>query len=312
MATQTHNPNMTADVGADDHLMATEGLSIVIPAYNEEKGIGPTLSELKDELRKLNLDVPLEVIIVNDGSKDRTAELIEPYLDDLLRMVSHSRNQGYGASLKTGLEAARYSWILITDADGTYPNVHIPEILESRHDFDMVVGARIGAKTHIPLIRRPPKWALRKLAEVLSQNEIPDLNSGFRLMRRDVVRRFYNILPNGFTFTTTITLAMFSAGFRVKYVPINYNKREGSSKIRPIYDTINFTKLIIRTIMYFDPLRIFLPIAVLFMGGAFAVGLGTYLFGERIWDTTVVLLFVTGFQMLVLGMLADTMNRRLP
>jgi glycosyltransferase involved in cell wall biosynthesis len=312
MATQTHNPNMTADVGADDHLMALEGLSIVIPAYNEEKGIGPTLSELKDELRKLNLDVPLEVIIVNDGSKDRTAELIEPYLDDLLRMVSHTRNQGYGAALKTGIEAARYSWILITDADGTYPNVHIPEVLESRHDFDMIVGARIGAKIHIPLIRRPPKWALRKLAEVLSQNEIPDLNSGFRLMRRDVVRRFYNILPNGFSFTTTITLAMFSAGFRVKYVPINYNKREGSSKIRPIYDTINFTKLIIRTIMYFDPLRIFLPIAVLFMGGAFAVGLGTYLFGERIWDTTVVLLFVTGFQMLVLGMLADTMNRRLP
>lgn len=312
MATQTHNPNLTADVGADDHLMANEGLSIVIPAYNEEKGIGPTLSELKDELRKLKLDVPLEVIIVNDGSKDRTAELIEPYLDDLLRMVSHTRNQGYGAALKTGIEAARYSWILITDADGTYPNVHIPEVLESRHDFDMIVGARIGAKIHIPLIRRPPKWALRKLAEILSQNEIPDLNSGFRLMRRDVVRRFYNILPNGFSFTTTITLAMFSAGFRVKYVPINYNKREGSSKIRPIYDTINFTKLIIRTIMYFDPLRIFLPIAVLFMGGAFAVGLGTYLFGERIWDTTVVLLFVTGFQMLVLGMLADTMNRRLP
>jgi glycosyltransferase involved in cell wall biosynthesis len=312
MATLTHNPNIAADVGADDHLMVHEGLSIVIPAYNEEKGIGPTLSELKEELRKLNLDVPLEVIIVNDGSSDRTAELIEPYLDDLLRLVSHSRNQGYGASLKTGIEAARYSWILITDADGTYPNVHIPEILEGRHDYDMIVGARIGSKTHIPLIRQPPKWALRKLAEVLSQNEIPDLNSGFRLMRRDVVRRFYNILPNGFSFTTTITLAMFSAGFRVKYTPINYNKREGSSKIRPIYDTINFTKLIIRTIMYFDPLRIFLPIAVLFMGGAFAVALGTYLFGERLWDTTVVLLFVTGFQMLVLGMLADTMNRRLP
>lgn len=312
MATLTHNPNITADVGADDHLMALEGLSIVIPAYNEERGIGPTLSELKEELRKLELDVPLEVIIVNDGSDDRTAELIEPYLDDLLRLVNHSRNQGYGAALKTGIEAARYSWILITDADGTYPNVHIPEVLESRHDFDMIVGARIGAKTHVPLIRQPPKWALRKMAEILSQNEIPDLNSGFRLMRRDVVRRFYNILPNGFSFTTTITLAMFSAGFRVKYVPINYNKREGSSKIRPIYDTINFTKLIIRTIMYFDPLRIFLPIAVLFMGTAFAIGLGTLLFAERVWDTTVVLLFVTGFQMLVLGMLADTMNRRLP
>ncbi|MEZ4458617.1 MAG: glycosyltransferase family 2 protein [bacterium] len=311
MATDTHHHSIMS-IGHDDLAMTTEGLSIVIPAYNEEKGIAPTLSELKDELTKLNLDVPLEVIIVNDGSKDRTAEMIEPYLDDMLRLVNHSKNLGYGAALKTGIEAARYAWILITDADGTYPNVHIPEVLADRFDHDMVVGARIGERTHIPLIRRPPKWALRKLAEILSQQEIPDLNSGFRLMRRDVVRRFYNILPNGFSFTTTITLAMFSAGFRVKYVPINYNKREGSSKIRPIYDTINFTKLIIRTIMYFDPLRIFLPIAVLFMGGAIAVGLGTLFFAERIWDTTTVLLFVTGFQMLVLGMLADTMNRRLP
>lgn len=312
MATQTHSPFKDSLVGHDDHLMVSEGLSIVIPAYNEEKGIGPTLSELKEELRKLNLDVPLEVVIVNDGSKDRTSEMIQPYLDDMLRLVNHPRNMGYGAALKTGIEAARYSWILITDADGTYPNVHIPEVLADRHEYDMIVGARIGEKTHIPLIRRPPKWALRKLAEILSQQEIPDLNSGFRLMRRDVVRRFYNILPNGFSFTTTITLAMFSAGFRVKYIPINYNKREGSSKIRPIYDTINFTKLIVRTVMYFDPLRIFLPIAVLFMGAAMAVGFGTWLLAERIWDTTTVLLFVTGFQMLVLGMLADTMNRRLP
>lgn len=290
----------------------TEGLSIVIPAYNEENGIAPTLSELKEELLKLELDIPLEVVIVNDGSTDKTAEAIEPYLDDVLRLVNHPRNRGYGAALKTGIENARYTWILITDADGTYPNVHIPEVLEDRDNFDMIVGARIGEKTHIPLIRRPPKWALRKLAEILSQQTIPDLNSGFRLMRRDVVREFYNILPNGFSFTTTITLAMFSAGFRVKYTPINYNKREGKSKIRPIYDTLNFTKLIIRTIMYFDPLRIFLPLSVAFVGLSILVGLGTYLWLGQLWDTTTVLLFVTGVQILITGMLADMLNRRLP
>lgn len=290
----------------------TEGLTIVIPAYNEENGIAPTLTELREELLKLNLDIPLEVVIVNDGSTDKTQAAIEPYLDDVLRLVNHPRNMGYGAALKTGIDAARYSWILITDADGTYPNVHIPEVLAERDSYDMIVGARIGEKTHIPLIRRPPKWVLRKLAEILSQQAIPDLNSGFRLMRRDVVRRFYNILPNGFSFTTTITLAMFSAGFRVKYIPINYNKREGKSKIRPIYDTLNFTKLIIRTTMYFDPLRIFLPLAVMFVGSALLVGIGTFFWAEKLWDTTTMLLFVTGVQILITGMLADMLNRRLP
>ncbi len=295
-----------------DQPLAKAGLSIVIPAYNEENGIAPTLGELKDQLRTLDLDIPLEVIIVNDGSSDGTAAAIEPFLDDLLRLVSHEQNRGYGAALKTGIEAAEHPWILITDADGTYPNEFIPDVLEHRDDYDMVVGARTGEKTHIPLIRRPPKWALRKLASVLSNQRIPDLNSGFRLMRREVVRNFYNILPNGFSFTTTITLAMFSAGFRVKYVPINYNKREGKSKIRPIYDTLNFVKLIVRTVMYFDPLRIFLPAAIFFILGAIGVGVGSYIVADRVWDVTTVVLFVTGIQIFTLGMLADMLNRRLP
>ena len=289
-----------------------EGLSIVIPAYNEENGIAPTLEELKDELRKLDVDIPMEVIIVNDGSSDDTGPAIEPFLDDLLRLVNHPVNRGYGAALKTGINAAKYPWILITDADGTYPNVHIPEILEVREGHDMVVGARIGEKRQIPLIRRPPKWALRKLASILSQQNIPDLNSGFRLMRRDVVKQFYNILPNGFSFTTTITLAMFSAGYRVKYIPINYLKREGKSKIRPIYDTLNFVKLIIRTVMYFDPLRIFLPASVFFILAALGVGLVSHFVFGQVADVTTVLLFLTGIQIFTLGMLADMLNRRLP
>lgn len=288
-----------------------EGLSIVIPAYNEENGVGPVLEELKEELRRLALGVPLEVIIVDDGSADGTAEAIRPYTDDMLRLVQHDHNRGYGAALKTGIDAAQHPWILITDADGTYPNAHICDVLAERDPHDMVVGARIGERRNIPLIRRPPKWVLRKLASFLSQRDIPDLNSGFRLMRRDQVRRFYNILPNGFSFTTTITLAMFSAGLRVKYVPINYEKREGKSHIKPIRDTINFLKLIFRTIMYFDPLRVFIPVATLFVLASVAVaGLSSY-FGQ-LMDVTTVLLFVTGIHMLALGMLADMMNRRLP
>lgn len=287
-----------------------DGLSIVIPAYNEENGIGPVLTELQETLERLDLPIPVEVIIVNDGSKDKTSEAIEPFVGDLFQLVVHPQNRGYGASLKTGINRAKYPWILITDADGTYPNEHIPDVLEEREYYDMIVGARTGENTNIPLIRRPPKWVLRKLASVLSQRNIPDLNSGFRLMRKSVVTRFFNILPNGFSFTTTITLAMFSTGHQVKYTPINYLKREGKSKIRPIADTINFLKLIIRTIMYFDPLRIFIPVALIFFIASLAVGIISYMQGQ-LMDVTTVVLFVTGVQIITIAMLADMLNRRI-
>lgn len=287
-----------------------DGLSIVIPAYNEENGIGPVLTELQETLARLDLPIPVEVIIVNDGSKDKTSEAIEPFVGDLFKLVVHPQNRGYGASLKTGINRAKYPWILITDADGTYPNEHIPDVLKEREHYDMIVGARTGENTNIPLIRRPPKWVLRKLASVLSQRNIPDLNSGFRLMRKSVVTRFFNILPNGFSFTTTITLAMFSTGHQVKYTPINYLKREGKSKIRPIADTLNFLKLIIRTVMYFDPLRIFIPIALLFFISSIAVGVISYQQGQ-LMDVTTVVLFVTGIQILTIAMLADMLNRRI-
>ena len=289
---------------------ATDGMSIVIPAYNEENGIGPVLKELVETLEALELDLPVEVIIVNDGSKDKTSDAIAPFVGELIRLIDHPSNRGYGAALKTGIKHARYPWILITDADGTYPNEFIPDVLKHREHHDMVVGARTGENTNIPLIRRPPKWVLRKLASYLSQQNIPDLNSGFRLMRKSVVERFFNILPNGFSFTTTITLAMFSTGHHVKYTPINYLKREGKSKIRPIADTLNFLKLIIRTVMYFDPLRIFIPIAMCFFVASVSVGVASYQMGQ-LMDVTTVLLFVTGIHILAIAMLADMLNRRI-
>lgn len=290
---------------------AVAGVTIVIPAYNEENGVAPVLTELLQTLEDvLGQTVAWEVIIVDDGSRDNTQGAIRPFVGDRLRLVVHPRNRGYGAALKTGINHARHGWILITDADGTYPAEHIPDILRQRDLHEMVVGARIGEKSHIPLIRRPPKWVLRKLASALSRQHIPDLNSGLRVMRKDIVQRFENILPNGFSFTTTITLAMFSAGYHVKYVPINYLKREGRSKIRPIADTLNFLKLIVRTIMYFDPLRVFLPVSILFIVAAVVVGVVSYTVMGELMDVTTVLLFVTGVHLLALGMLADTLNRR--
>jgi hypothetical protein len=173
----------------------------------------------------------------------------------------------------------------------------------------MVVGARRGQQ--VSLIRRPPKWVLKKLASHLIRQDIPDLNSGLRLMRKDVLQRFQNILPDQFSYTTTITLAMFSSGYDVKYIPIEYMKREGKSKIKPIADTIGFTKLIIRTVLYFDPLRVFVPVSALFVLLAAGVAIVSYLVTGRVMDVTTVLLFTTGVQTLAIGMLADMMNRRM-
>jgi glycosyltransferase involved in cell wall biosynthesis len=312
IAQQVAESGAEATHTSDNEVQTEDGLSIVIPAYNEENGIAPVLEELVNTLESLDLAMPVEVIIVNDGSSDGTAAALEPFLGDLIQLINHDQNSGYGASLKTGIHHAKYPWILITDADGTYPNEFIPDVLEHRGEHEMVVGARTGEKAHIPLIRRPPKWVLRKLASVLSQRNIPDLNSGFRLMKKDIVKKYFNILPNGFSFTTTITLAMFSAGYRVRYVPINYHRREGDSKIRPFADTINFLKLIFRTIIYFDPLRVFIPTAFAFFLASIAVGFGSYFGLGELMDVTTVLLFVTGVQLIAIGMLADMLNRRLP
>ncbi|MFW6050958.1 MAG: glycosyltransferase family 2 protein [Myxococcota bacterium] len=290
-----------------------EGVSVVIPAYNEEGGAAPVLEELLRVLEeKVAPAMPYEVIVVDDGSSDGTAAAVEPFVGERLRLVRHEVNSGYGAAIKTGVHHARYPWILITDADGTYPAEHIPDLLAHREGHAMVVGARTGEEAHVPLLRRPPKWVLRKLASYLSRREIPDLNSGLRVFRRDMARRFENILPDQFSYTTTITLVTFAAGLLVRYLPINYRRREGKSKIRPIADTLGFLKLIVRTILYFDPLRVFLPLAAFFVVAAVAVAVLSYTLTGRVMDVTTVLLFVTGIHLLALGMIADMLNRRLP
>jgi glycosyltransferase involved in cell wall biosynthesis len=290
----------------------TTGITVVIPAYNEERGAPPVLEELLRTLEETLEGIEWEVLVVDDGSKDGTAAAIGKFVGDRLKLIRHARNRGYGAAIKTGVAHAAHPWILITDADGTYPAKHIPELVVHRNDHQMVVGARVGPNAAIALLRRPPKYVLRKLASYLSRQDIPDLNSGLRLMRKDVLVRFQNILPDQFSYTTTITLAMFSAGLAVKYVPIDYLKREGKSKIRPIADTIGFTKLIFRTVLYFDPLRVFIPAAGLFILAAIGVGFGSWAITGKVMDVTTVLLFITGFHMLMLGMLADMLNRRLP
>lgn len=279
----------------------TPAVSIVVPAYNEVSGIREVLEELR------RLDPTWEVLVVDDGSTDGTGAIAA---ESGFRVIRHKVNRGYGASLKSGIRAATGSWIVITDADGTYPNERIPELVAGLAEHHMVVGARTGEKVHIPMLRRPAKRALNGLANYLSETRIPDLNSGLRAFRREEVMRFLDILPSGFSFTTTITLAMHVNDLFVLYVPIDYHARKGKSKIRPIHDTLNFLALIIRTVLYFRPLKIFLPLAGFLLVLALLVFLYSWLLTPKIMDASISIIVMSAFQMAAIGLLADLIDKR--
>lgn len=287
-------------------------LSVVIPVYNEGASVEATIRELHAVLREPASGIgAYEITVVNDGSTDDTGRILAEQRESLeIQLVTHDRNRGYGAALKSGIRASRYDTIAITDADGTYPNHELPRLYRALEGCDMVVGARTGKNVQIPLVRRPAKWVLNRLAEHLAETRIPDLNSGLRLFRRDEAIAMFGLLPSGFSFTTTITLAMLTTDREVRFLPIDYLKRAGRSKIRPIHDTLNFLQLILRTVLYFNPLRIFLPVSLFFLVASIAVLIGSALWLDKILDTTVTILFVAFVQMLSIGMLADLVDKR--
>ncbi|MBE7444063.1 MAG: glycosyltransferase family 2 protein [Planctomycetia bacterium] len=280
--------------------------SVIIPTYNEREGISQVIESLQS-LKKIHGN-QWEIIIVDDGSTDGTSEMIRNIQDIVL--IRHPFNRGYGAAIKTGIRHAKYNTLIISDADGTYPVHDIPRLLAQLSKSDMVVGARGNNDSNIPLSRRPAKWMLNKLANYLTGIKIPDLNSGLRAMKKDVVMKFVHLLPDGFSFTTTITLAMLTNDYTVEFIPIKYKMRSGRSKIRPIRDTLNFFQLIIRTVLYFDPLKIFLPMSAFFFILSIAVLVLSYLFTPKIMDITTVILFISSVQILAIGMIADLIDKR--
>jgi len=294
----------------DEPVPVTEGFSVVIPAYNEEQGIEQVLQQLCATLS--NSSVPYEIIVIDDGSRDKTAAILGNFHG--IRLISHPVNKGYGAALKTGIRFAQHNLICITDADGTYPNERIFEMIDhmQHHRTDMLVGARIGKQVHIPMVRRPAKWFIDQFASFVCDQHIPDLNSGFRVFRRHSVLPFWNMLPNGFSFTTTITLCMLTNTYLVDYVPIDYHMRTGRSKIRPIKDTINFLKLIMRMALFFNPLKIFIPLSLILLIIAVAAGLYTHLVIGKLADMTTAIIALTGVQCAMLGLLAEMITQRVP
>jgi glycosyltransferase involved in cell wall biosynthesis len=278
-------------------------VSILIPAYNEEGAIEETVAIISQQRPHFR---ELEIVVINDGSRDRTGEIARK-LD--VTLIEHPANCGYGAALKTGLQHARHDLILIADADGTYPLEDIPKLCAEMGGHDMVVGARTGDVVQIPLIRRPGKWIITQLAKYLSQQDIPDLNSGLRVFRKDVALRFLALYPDGFSFTTTITLAMLTNRHRVKFIPINYHRRVGKSSIKAS-DFINFTILIIRICAYFKPLNVFVPPALLMILLGLVKAVRDYFVVEHI-GLLAGALILTGIQMIFIGLLADLIDKRM-
>ncbi len=286
-------------------------ISVIVPAFNEEKSISETISRLKSTLK----DLKYEIIVVSDGSTDKTREIIEKKYDDVV-LINHRTNKGYGASLKDGIRVAKYEWIAITDADGTYPIHEIPNLLKYADNYDMIVGARIKKGAKIPAIRKPAKWMLNQLTNYLTKTKIPDINSGLRVFRKDIAQRFESLFPDGFSFTTTITIATLANGYDIKYVPIEYYKREGKSSISPLRDFVGFTQLIVRIVLYFKPLNFFIPVSLFFLiismllavkdllnycgGGFLECRLGLLSIG----------VFIFAIQIAFLGLIADLVIKR--
>lgn len=282
-------------------------LSVVIPCLNDAEALQPVIQTLEKSLQQKS--IYYEVIVVDDGSQTPIQSLPTTAKSRWLR---HEVTQGYGASLKTGIRVASGSAIMIIDSDGTYPAEDagaLYEVFRSK-SADMVIGTRQGAKAMIPLARRPAKWILNLFAAVLVGREIPDLNSGFRIFKTSLFRRYETLFPQGFSFTSTLTFATLVDGFKVIFHPIDYRGRIGKSKIRPFRDTYNFFLLLITSALYFNPLRVFLPVSIFFFLLATFVLVFTKIAFDEIADITVTVLYMLSLQIGLLGFVADVIVKR--
>ena len=272
-------------------------VTIIIPAHNEEEGIADVISGIKQ------LNKGYEIIVVDDGSTDNTYKLAS---DAGVKIIRHPYNKGYGAALKTGIRNATADVVLFIDADGQHKPSDVKKVLSYIEEYDMVVGARTK-KSKISLLRRPGKRILSITANYLAGMKIPDLNSGFRTIKKDIAMEFMHILPNTFSFSTTITLALITSGYSVKYVPIEAPERVGKSKIKPFRDGFRFILMIIRTISLFNPLKIFIPLSlILFLSGVSYLTFEIYSY-DNISDTSI-LLIVSSLIIFFFGVLSDQVS----
>lgn len=237
-------------------------ISVIVPAFNEEAAVAATLQNIQQALSGMEY----EIIVVDDGSADASAACA---LEAGARVIRHPHNLGYGAALKTGIRQAQYDTIVITDADGTYPNEQIPLLLaEYEKGFDMVVGARRGQNYLESVVKAPLRVLLKFLVEYTTGRKVPDVNSGLRVFSREKVLPYFNHLSNAFSFTTSMTLAYSMNSLFVSYIPIPYRPRVGKTKVHLMRDSLRTLQYIVEGITFYNPLKIFLLMSVLILAAA--------------------------------------------
>ncbi len=275
--------------------------SLIIPVYNEEKAISAVLRDLFSALAD-RLKDSYEVIVIDDGSADKSWEKLSQISFSNLKLLRHPYNLGYGAALKTGAQAAAAKVLIFYDADGQHNSADIFKLVNLIGKYDMVVGSRQGYQG--PAWRQPGKKLITLVASYLVNFKIPDLNSGFRAVKKEKFNKFLHLYPNGFSLTTTITLAFLKQGYSVGYVPIKVSKRKGRSTVRP-KDGVRALGLVLKMIMLFSPFKVFAPLAGLFFCLSLgSLGVDIFVYHYNLSDTTI-FLFINSILIFLIGLLAD-------
>lgn len=282
-------------------------LDIVIPVFNEELHV---VEETIAGVIAACATVPsctTRVIVVNDGSDGRFQL---GRLEDRgeISYVEHSSNRGYGAALKSGIQSGSAEWIGIIDADGTYPADKLPSLLQCCASADMVVGTRTTGLNETPILRRVGKVLLNAFASYLTGRRICDVNSGLRIFSRGLCSYLWELFPERFSFTTTMTIGALVGGFRVTEVPIDYYRRSGKSTLDPIKDTFGFFGTVFRLALLFAPLRVFGTLACVLCGLGFVKGVLRDYVKEGHIGNGALILMLAGMQVFLLGLLAELIN----
>ena len=276
-----------------------ELISIIIPAHNEAESIGPVLLEVAKGFKGKKF----ELLVIDDGSNDLTGDTASKNGATVIR---HTHNKGYGAALKTGIRNAHGNWVLFMDADGQHGSEDALKLLTVVGQNDMVVGQR-AQLVHSPFWRMPGKWALGWMANYLTRQHIPDLNSGLRLIKREIVARYMELCPNGFSFSTTITMILFNRGYEIAYIPFEIKKRKGKSTVS-FATGLDTLLLILRIATLIDPLRIFVPLSLIIGFIGLAWGIPYAIMGNGI-SVGSMLAIVTSILLFSIGLISDQISQ---
>ena len=280
-------------------------VSVVLPVYNERGHLRTEIDRIQRALAAS--PYTFEIIVVDDGSDDGSE--VDLAVIEGIHLIRHAHNRGSGTARRTGTTAARGRIVVWSDVDMTYPNDDIPMLVKELEGHDHIVGARRTEEGTQRFLRVPAKWFIRKLASYLTDTRIPDLNSGLRAFRREVAMQYVHHLPAGFSCVTTLTMSFLSNGYSIKYVPIDYSPRAGTSKFHWWRDTKRYVLQVVRMSLSYNPLKVFLPLGLTFL----TIGLGKLVYDWVDKDfrlaANTLLILLASLQAITVGLLADLVVR---